>query len=201
MVVMKWGHGFKGATDILQDNSLVGAYIATRYLIENGHHRIGIITGDLNKELSVARLEGFKKAMIEAQLPIKSEWIKEGFFNPEDGYELMLQILELDHYPSAMFCCNDMMALGAMSAISEKGLCVPRDISIIGYDDIHSSRFFSPPLTTVSQPKQSLGEQAAVRLFTRISQKSIQFKNSQPNIIEFMPELVIRKSVTQYMDT
>ena len=102
----------------------------------------------------------------------------------------MNKILSQDNLPTAVFCCNDVMALGAISAIGEKGLRVPEDISIIGYDNIHASRFYSPPLTTVHQSKSRLGVQAVNLLFERINHKS-----DQKEKIEIHPELVVRKSV------
>jgi HTH-type transcriptional repressor purR len=102
----------------------------------------------------------------------------------------MNKILSQDNLPTAVFCCNDVMALGAISAIGEKGLRVPEDISIIGYDNIHASRFYSPPLTTVHQSKSRLGVQAVNLLFERINHKS-----DQKEKIEIYPELVVRKSV------
>ncbi|WP_040977495.1 HTH-type transcriptional repressor PurR [Necropsobacter massiliensis] len=189
MVVMDWGPS-NPHTDIIQDNSFDGGYIATKYLIDNGHRSIGIIAGELTKTTAKTRYEGFVKAMREAGLAINPDWVMEGFFEPEDGYECMNKILAQETLPSAVFCCNDVMALGAISAIGEKGLTVPDDISIIGYDNIHASRFYSPPLTTIHQSKSRLGAQAVNLLFRRISDKS-----GQHDIIELYPELVIRKSV------
>ncbi|WP_249962609.1 HTH-type transcriptional repressor PurR [Histophilus somni] len=189
MVVMDWGP-FNENTDLIQDNSFSGGYIATKYLIDNGHKDIAIISGELKKTTAVMRYQGFEKAMQEANLAINPNWIMEGFFEPEDGYECMNKILVQDKLPTAVFCCNDIMALGAISAIGEKGLKVPDDISIIGYDNIHASRFFSPPLTTIHQSKSRLGVQAINLLFKRISEKG-----KEHEIIEIYPELVIRKSV------
>ncbi|PJG83352.1 HTH-type transcriptional repressor PurR [Caviibacterium pharyngocola] len=189
MVVMDWGPNNEH-TDIIQDNSFEGGYIATKHLIENGHTDIGIIAGELVKTTAKTRYEGFVKAMQEAGLSINPDWVMEGFFEPEDGYECMNKILAQEKLPTAVFCCNDVMALGAISAIGEKGLRVPEDISIIGYDNIHSSRFYSPPLTTVHQSKSRLGAQAVNLLFERINDNS-----GSHHIIELYPELVIRKSV------
>lgn len=189
MVVMDWGP-FNENTDLIQDNSFSGGYIATKYLIDNGHKDIAIISGELTKTTAITRYQGFEKAMQEANLAINPNWIMEGFFEPEDGYECMNKILVQDKLPTAVFCCNDIMALGAISAIGEKGLKVPDDISIIGYDNIHASRFFSPPLTTIHQSKSRLALQAINLLFKRISEKS-----GEHEIIELYPELVIRKSV------
>ena len=188
MVVMDWGPNVD--TDIIQDNSFNGGYLATQHLIENGHKHIGIIAGELSKTTAKTRYEGFVHAMQEAGLIINPNWVMEGFFEPEDGYECMNKILRQDTLPTAVFCCNDVMALGAISAITEKGLRVPDDISIIGYDNIHSSRFYAPPLTTIHQSKSRLGAQAVNLLFERIANK-----DNERETIEIHPELVVRKSV------
>ncbi|UAX42778.1 HTH-type transcriptional repressor PurR [Pasteurella canis] len=189
IVVMDWGPNNEH-TDIIQDHSFEGGYIATKHLIEQGHTKIGIIAGELTKTTAKTRYEGFIKAMTEANLTINPNWVMEGFFEPEDGYECMNKILVQPELPTAVFCCNDVMALGAISAIGEKGLHVPEDISIIGYDNIHASRFYSPPLTTIHQSKSRLGAKAVTLLFERINEKS-----EQREVIEMHPELVIRKSV------
>lgn len=189
MVVMDWGPSNQH-TDLIKDNSFEGGYLATEYLIKNGHKKIGIIAGELTKTTAKTRYEGFLKAMQDFQLDVNPNWVMEGFFEPEDGYECMNKILAQEELPTAVFCCNDVMALGAISAIGEKGLRVPEDISVIGYDNIHASRFYSPPLTTVHQSKSRLGVRALTLLFERITQP-----NNQQTIIEMHPELVVRKSV------
>lgn len=191
MVVMDWGPNTD--TDVIEDNSFMGGYIATKYLIDNGHKAIGLIAGELDKTTARTRYEGFVKAMNEANLPINKDWIMEGFFEPEDGYECMNKILTQNNLPTAVFCCNDVMALGAISAITEKGLRVPEDISIIGYDNIHASRFYAPPLTTIHQSKSRLGAQAVNLLFKRIADKDN--NNHEKHRILLHPELVLRKSV------
>ena len=191
MVVMDWGPNTD--TDIIEDNSFTGGYLATKHLIDCGHKEIGLIAGELDKTTARTRYEGFVKAMNETNLPIHENWIMEGFFEPEDGYECMNKILAQDSLPTAVFCCNDVMALGAISAITEKGLRVPDDISIIGYDNIHSSRFYAPPLTTIHQSKSRLGAQAVNLLFERIANKDN--NNHEKHRIAIHPELVIRKSV------
>ena len=191
MVVMDWGPN--ADTDIIEDNSFNGGYIATKHLIDCGHKAIGLIAGEFDKTTARTRYEGFVKAMNEANLPIHENWIMEGFFEPEDGYECMNKILVQDNLPTAVFCCNDVMALGAISAITEKGLRVPDDISIIGYDNIHSSRFYAPPLTTIHQSKSRLGAQAVNLLFERIANKDND--SHEKHRIAIHPELVLRKSV------
>lgn len=191
MVVMDWGKADDHSDRIL-DNSFEGGYLATQHLIENGHKDIGVIAGHLNKTLSKERYEGFLKAMKEANLPIHEEWISEGDFEPESGFEQMNNLLRLEKLPTAIFCFSDTIALGAISALSEKGLSVPHDMSIIGYDNIDSSRFYSPPLTTIHQSKSRLGVKALNILLERIKIDKTQY---QPQTIEFHPELVLRRSV------
>ncbi|OOF69634.1 HTH-type transcriptional repressor PurR [Rodentibacter caecimuris] len=193
MVVMDWGPNSR--TDIIEDYGFTGGYLATKYLIDCGHKDIGIIAGELNKTPAKTRYEGFIQAMNEAGLLINSDWIMEGFFEPEDGFECMNKILAQKKHPTAVFCCNDVMALGAISAISEKGLNVPEDISIIGYDNIHASRFYAPPLTTIHQSKSRLGAQAVNLLLERISQSKEKTHPIAQHRIAINPELVVRKSV------
>lgn len=191
MVVMDWGKADDHSDRIL-DNSFEGGYLATQHLIENGHKDIGVIAGHLSKTLSKERYEGFLKAMHKANLPVRQEWIYEGDFEPESGFEQMNNLLRLEKLPTAIFCFSDTIALGAISALSEKGLSVPSDMSIIGYDNIHSSRFYSPPLTTIHQSKSRLGIKALNILLERIKIDKTQY---QPQTIEFHPELVLRRSV------
>ena len=151
-----------------------------------------MIAGKLEKTTARTRFEGFLKAMQEANLPVVQEWVVEGDFEPEDGYECMNNLFRLEALPTAIFCFNDVMALGAISAITERGLSVPNDISIIGYDNIHNSRFYAPPLTTVHQSKSRLGTKALDLLLARIQKEETAVS---PQTLEFHPELVKRHSV------
>ncbi|STY62921.1 HTH-type transcriptional repressor PurR [Mannheimia haemolytica] len=192
MVIMDWGRSDE-RSDIILDHSVEGGYIATQHLIENGHQDIAVITGNRDKEIARTRFEGFKKALSEAGLSIREEWIQEGDFEPEGGYECMNNLLKSsEKLPTAVFCFNDSMALGAISAITEKGLNVPQDISVIGYDNVHSSRFYAPPLTTIHQSKSRLGSAALELLLERIEDNE---NAKEPKVLEFFPELVKRKSV------
>lgn len=191
MVVMDWGKTGEN-NDVIIDNGFEGGYLAGRYLIEKGHRKIGIISGILTKNTAKERFDGFVKALSEADVSIPEQWIFEGDFEPEGGFEQMNNLLRLDDLPTAVFCASDTIALGAISALSEKGLSVPKDMSIIGYDNIHSSRFYSPPLTTIHQSKSRLGVKALDLLLDRIQLDKSQY---QPQVLEFHPELVIRRSV------
>ncbi|TDQ59007.1 LacI family transcriptional regulator [Mesocricetibacter intestinalis] len=189
MVVMDWGP-INPDTDLILDNSFEGGYLAGKHLIDNGHREIGYLSADLSKTTARKRYEGFLQALAEAGIEMNPDWLLEGAFEPEDGYECMNKILAQEKHPTAVFCCNDVMALGAMSALTERGYQVPQDFSVIGYDNVHASRFYSPPLTTIHQSKARLGERALKLLFERIADKG-----AKRETIEIHPELVIRKSV------
>ncbi|WP_407333548.1 substrate-binding domain-containing protein [Enterovibrio sp. 27052020O] len=193
VVVMDWGP-ISLPCDKIQDNSLRGGYLATKHLIEKGHKDIGCITGPLIKHQAKMRYEGFKRAMKEAQLPIKSHWVVEGDFECEGGYQALEQFQNGASMPSAIFAGNDMMAMGLMNAAQAHGISVPDDLSIMGYDDIHIAKYMSPSLSTVHQPKYRLGKAAVDALIQRINHK-----DSERQIVELEPAVVERCSVAQYV--
>lgn len=176
--------------DKIQDNSFLGGYLATQYFIQRGHTEIACITGFLNKQASKMRLLGYKKALQEAGLSLKEQWIVSADFECVGGTIAFDKIYKSGSLPSAIFVCNDMMAMGVISAVNKKGLRVPEDISIIGYDNIQLAKFIIPPLTTVQQAKFSLGCQAFNTLLDKIkTQRSTDVE------IELTPNLIVRESV------
>lgn len=190
VVVMDWGP-MLFTSDKIQDNSLRGGYIAAKYLIECGHHEIGCITGPLNRYQAQMRYEGYKRALNEEGLEFHSNWIIESNFECDGGYEAFNRMYQKGPLPSAIFVCNDMMAMGVINAANEKGIAIPEELSIIGYDDIQIAKFMSPSLTTIHQPKYSLG-QAAVETLLRRLDKSC----DETQVIQLEPTLVERSSVT-----
>lgn len=191
MVVMDWGPD-DGKSDRIIDHSFEGGYIATKHLIENGHTKIGFITGNLDKTTARQRYEGALKALNEFGLTVNENWVLNGNFEAEGGFECMKHILTQSDIPTAVFCASDRMALGALSAISLAGLKVPQDISVIGYNNTHTSAYYPPPLTTVHQSKKRFGREALALLMSRIEHKE---DASNPKTLEFFPELVVRSSV------
>lgn len=190
MVVMDWGEARRDFTDAIIDNAFAGGYMATRYLLERGHRAIGAIPGQLARNTGGGRHRGYLHAMKEAGIPLNDRWIVQGNFEPESGYLAMKQILAQTPRPTAVFCGGDIMAMGALCAINEMGLSVPRDISLIGYDNVRNSCFFSPALTTIHQPKEDLGEAALTMLLDRITSK-----REDAHTIEVHPSLIERHSV------
>jgi len=191
MVVMDWGP-IDPHLDRIQDNSFQGGYMATQYLLENNHTSIGYIGGPLDKLPALNRYSGFSKAMADAQLNINPEWVIESDFQSEGGKTAMAKILALDELPTAIFVANDMMALGAMCLAQQSGLKIPDQLSIIGYDNISFSAYFSPPLTTINQPKNRLARIAVNTLIERLREDR---PLGRTHLIE--PDLVVRDSVAK----
>ncbi|WP_162047811.1 substrate-binding domain-containing protein [Vibrio taketomensis] len=189
VVVMDWGP-MLFASDKIQDNSLQGGYMAVKYLIDCGHKKIGCITGPLNRHQAQMRYEGFKRAMRESDLLLNSDWIVESNFECDGGYQAFNQMYGKGELPSALFVCNDMMAIGVLNAAYEKGLKVPDDFSIIGYDDIHMAQYMTPPLTTIHQPKYRLGQAAVETLLAKLEQTE-----QDHQVVQLEPTLVTRASV------
>ena len=189
VVVMDWGP-MLFTSDKIQDNSLRGGYLAAKYLIDCGHKEIGCITGPLIKHQAQMRYEGYKRAMIEAELDFNANWIVESDFECEGGYQALKKMVQRGPLPSSIFVSNDMMAMGVINAANELGIKIPDDLSIIGYDDIHIAKFMSPSLTTIHQPKYRLGQAAVETLLTKLENYS-----KEPNVVQLEPTLVERNSV------
>ncbi len=188
-VVMDWNAQSAHGDNII-DNSEEGGYLATKYLIENGHKDIACLSGHFSKAICQERIQGFRRAMEEASLPVVEDWILEGNFECDTAVIAADKILVMDKKPTAVFCFNDTMALGLISRLQQRGLKVPDDISVIGYDNIELAEYFSPPLTTIHQPKRRVGKNAFEILLERIKNKE-----HERRTFEMKPEIVIRDSV------
>ncbi|WP_169050494.1 ribose operon transcriptional repressor RbsR [Brenneria salicis] len=189
MVMMDWAP-FEGVIDVIKDNSLLGGEMATNYLISRGYQKIACIAGPLDKTTAHNRLEGYRQAMQHAGLSIPNEYEIFGDFEFETGYRAMQRLLTLEERPEAVFTCNDAMAVGVYRALYQAGLSIPEDIAVIGYDDIELARYMSPPLTTIHQPKDELGELAVDTLLYRL-----EHPDTEPNVLVLTPELMVRESV------
>lgn len=167
-----------------------GGYQAVSYLLKLGHRRIACVTGPSNLIDSQQRLEGYVRALQEYGIPYNPGLIVEGKYTYESGERAADVLLDRNLNADAVFSFNDMMAIGAMKRLQERGLRIPEDISVIGYDDIFVDQFLSVPLTTIKQPTEQLGRMAA----RKIINKEVGFKSKEERII-FEPELVERKTV------
>ncbi|WP_370659788.1 ribose operon transcriptional repressor RbsR [Candidatus Pantoea floridensis] len=189
MVMMDWAP-FEGRGDIIQDNALLGGELATQHLIDRGYTRIACIAGPQDKTPARLRLEGFHKAMVNSGLLVPPGYVVDGDFEFQGGFNAMNQLLTLDSLPEAVFTSNDAMAVGVYHALFQAGLRVPQDIAVMGYDNIELARYLTPPLSTVHQPKDELGELAIDTLIHRMSDPDA----SQQTLV-LTPELVERGSV------
>jgi LacI family transcriptional regulator len=187
--MMDWAP-FDGTSDLIQDNSLLGGDMATQHLIDKGYTRIACITGPLDKTPARLRLEGFLVAMARAELHVPEGYQITGDFEFSGGYEAMQTLLQKAERPQAVFIGNDAMAVGAYQALYQAGLRVPDDIAVVGYDDIELARYMTPPLTTIHQPKDELGELAIDVLIHRIAQPALQQQR-----LQLTPVLMERGSV------
>ncbi|HEY71755.1 MAG TPA: substrate-binding domain-containing protein, partial [Thermoflexia bacterium] len=157
---------------VLTDNAQ-GGRLATHHLIELGHRRIGCITGPSDVTPSADRVTGYRQALEEGSIPVDEALIIKGGFQYESGYRAARQLLAMDDAPTAIFACNDLMAVGAIRAALELGRQVPADLSIVGFDDVRLASFANPPLTTIAQPKYEMGVVAATMLLERMRDPDI----------------------------
>lgn len=145
------------------------AYDAVSFLISKGHREIGLIFGECYA-LGKLRSEGYCKALSDHGISIRDEFMVHRPSSVDYGYQAMEQLLSLGEYPSAVFCVSDEMAIGALDCVLDRGLKVPEDISLIGFDDIDLSQVVRPKLTTIHQPIHEIGREAA-RLIIDIIEK------------------------------
>jgi DNA-binding LacI/PurR family transcriptional regulator len=138
-----------------------GGLSATQHLLELGHRRIAIITGPTGYLCARARLDGYRAAMDAARVPVDERLVRVGRFCVEDGLTLGADLLRLPDPPTAVFCGNDLQAIGVYEAARGAGVAIPRQLSVVGFDDIEYAGWCGPPLTTVRQPLAEMGAAAA----------------------------------------
>lgn len=166
-----------------------GAYAMTRHLISRGHRRVAFIAGPENNYEAQERLRGYRSALADL-LPGASELVLQGDFTEESGWRAGSEIATLAQRPDAVFCGNDMMAIGCLAALAEAGMRVPHDIALAGFDDIPMARYASPPLTTVRVRIAELGSLALDRLASAIENPGRSAAQHQT----LRAELVVRQS-------
>ncbi len=161
-----------GVSTVIADN-VKGAFQATEHLIKLGHRRIGFIKGLDFVTTATDRQIGFKMAMDKYSLPIDRNHIAFGNFHEESGFEAVNKIFNHSEPPTAIFSTNDMMAVGAINALKQKGIKVPEEVAVVGGDDIKLVSYFTPKLTTIRQPMFKIGQLATEALLKIISGESM----------------------------
>ncbi|RKS73792.1 LacI family transcriptional regulator [Motilibacter peucedani] len=166
-----------------------GGMSATSHLLELGHRRIGFITGPKRLLCSRARLDGHRAALESAGVAFDESLVRDGDFYHESGFLGAMSLLSMPEPPTAIFASSDQMALGVYEAVRQRGLHVPAEISVVGFDDLPEARWASPPLTTVRQPLAEMGLHAA-----RVLLRMIQGENIVSPRVELATALSLRES-------
>jgi DNA-binding LacI/PurR family transcriptional regulator len=156
--------------DAVVCDDAAGAYDATRHLIKLGHENIGLIRGPARHPFFESLAGGYRRALSEAGMTPRDDLVQEAALNPQGGYDGMEALLKLPRRPTALFT-NDDMAIGALRAIHERGLSVPQDIALVGFDDIEYAAHTTPPLTTVAVPKEEMGRLAVRQAIAQMEER------------------------------
>lgn len=176
------------ADTVVADN-VGGAYRATEHLLGLGHRRIGFIEGRPEVSTSRERLEGYTQALAAHGIPRQPELVRSGDSRQQSGRRLAGRLLELSDRPTALLVGNSLMTLGAVESIQRKGLRIPEDVALVGYDDMPWALAMSPPLTVVRQPGYELGHRAMELLLQRMENPG-----RSKVVVVLEPELVVRRS-------
>jgi LacI family transcriptional regulator len=157
--------------NVVMIDNVKGGFDAVQHLIDFGHRKIGLVCGMLNTTSGGLRYQGYLKALEKNGIPFQHGLTAEGAITYDGGYQCMRQLLSKNDLPTAVFATSDVMALGAKTAIEDVGLQIPGDISLIGFDDIPEVSRTRPKLSTIAQPKYSMGQEAAQILLEQIESK------------------------------
>ena len=178
-------------TSVVPDD-VGGGYAATRCLLEKGHRRIAMINADLRYPAALRRLKGYRKALREFGNKFDSSLVRTGGWWQEDGYEHAISLLEMQ--PTAIFCVSDRVAMGVYDAVKERGLRVPEDLSVVGFDDQELiAPHLRPPLTTIRLPYFEMGSWAVEHLV----KSGGEMDRSRKQVVSLECPLVIRASVSK----
>lgn len=172
----------------VETDNVGGGQAATRHLLDLGHRRIAYIAGPVSEWDSMERQQGYEQTLQAAGVPVDPALIVRGDNLPVGGMQAMQRLLALPNPPTAIFCYNDVTALGAMRAAYDAGRRVPQDFSIVGFDDIALAPYFEPPLTTVAQAKLEMGEKAVQMVLDLLAGEQIVEKSVLPS------QLIVRES-------
>lgn len=187
--VVTFDRSYEGVDAILIDN-FQGGYDATKHLIGLGHRRIGCLAGPDSPSRSHDRVVGYQEALRGAGLEVDEALVEPADWTHRGGQRASERLLSLGSKPSALFACNDTMAIGALAYLHSNGYRVPEDVSVVGFDNIIASAFAYPPLTTIATPIQDIGHRLCRLLLERIS-------GGQPTVtrhITLRSRLLLRKS-------
>lgn len=176
------------ADTILSDN-FEGAYEAVSHLIEHGHERIGFVGGISRISTTGDRRRAYTEALADHGIELDPALVREGDSRQESGRRLTEELLDLDHPPTALFTGNNLMTLGAYVALHERGVRIPEEVAVVGYDDVSWALALDPPPTVVDQPGYEMGQRAAEMLLQRIAEP-----DRTPTTVTLQHRLIVRRS-------
>lgn len=180
--------GYEYDAGVFLDN-VKGAYIAVNHLIDNGHENIAFISGYKTAVITQKRFYGYKMALEKRNLRVRKDLITEGDYQVESGYKRTLELLDQGKKFTAIFACNDLMAIGAIKALRSRNIRIPDQVEIIGFDNIDFSILIEPQLSTIGQPAYKMGYKGAQQLLMLIEGEKISKKD-----IILRPELILRET-------
>jgi LacI family transcriptional regulator, repressor for deo operon, udp, cdd, tsx, nupC, and nupG len=180
-----------GFPHVMIDN-VAAARTAVEHLVELGHHRIAHVAGPIPELMATRRSQGYREAMAQAGLDVPAGYELVGDYLLGTGMRLCAELMDRPDTPTAIFVANDEMAFGVIAELRRRGLSVPEDVSVVGFDDLFLSQAFHPPLTTVSQPRGAIGQQA-MRLLLEV----LAGKRLPGHMLEMPTRLEIRGSTAR----
>lgn len=187
-VLINYGKGGVQLPVVKGDN-YDGARQAVQHLLDLGHRRVAFVAGSTFSGQSPERQRGYSDCLIEAGLEIDPTLIVQGEFHPAQGYEQTLALLSLAKPPTAIFAANDEMAIGVLDAVRVRGLKIPEDVSVVGFDDIPAASFVPPGLTTVRQPLEDIAQTAVSSVLNQLDTRAKDVRR-----VEFPSRLIVRGS-------
>lgn len=172
-------------------DNYAGSFSAVEHIIKMGHRNIAIIEGLRSTKVAKNRFEGFRDALFQYHLPMDENLIRGNDFRMNNGYFGTMELLDLDSPPTAIFATSNLITLGTLKAVTERGLCIPEDISLVAFDNSDLAPYLISPLTTVAQPTEQMGKVAVETLMGIINKQ----RRPNPRKIILQPTLIIRNSV------
>ncbi|GLW10238.1 hypothetical protein Misp01_53660 [Microtetraspora sp. NBRC 13810] len=188
-VVRLGGRLAQAGVDVVHSDDEGGAAEATRYLLERGYRRIGFVCGPLADGPPAERVAGYRTALAAAGVPADPALVVHTQFSRSGGARGTAALLDLAEPPEAVLCANDIMAIGALDIADRRGLRVPDDLAVMGFDDIEAAGLVSPGLTTMANPAREIGQACARRLLARLAGET-----RQPYGEEIIPSRLVRRA-------
>lgn len=183
------------ASAVLVDD-FAGGYAASEYLLRLGHTRIAVVAENFAIESSKERVRGYRKALEEAGVQSDDAYVRESDFSVEGGKKAAGELLDLAEPPTAIFACNDLLAIGVLQAARERGVPVPEKLSVVGFDNTILATVTDPPMTTIAQPIREMGCEVVDLIIREINDE----KHVKQRIV-LLPELVVRGTTSPIADS